>query len=163
MCIRDRFQVINVAAAAYQFVILDIGSHVSAATALGIQACDMVMLVTTPDVIAVRDAYRRLKLLQALGLEGERIKLVVNRFRQKTFVSLEDIQTNLGIKVSATVAEDVKTVEQATNEGKLIREVNRRSETARNIAALVALLTEEDDEDSDDPSAKSGLFGWFGG
>ncbi|TNE91346.1 MAG: hypothetical protein EP330_05580 [Deltaproteobacteria bacterium] len=159
----DVFNLINACAQAYQYVILDIGSQVSAATGLALQVADIILLVTTPDVIAVRDAFRRLKLLQALGVENDRIRLLVNRHRPKTFVSLEDIQTNLGLRVSATIADDPKTAEQATNEGKLIREVNRRSDTARNIAGLVALLTEEEDaEVSGDPPSKSGLFGWFG-
>lgn len=160
----DVFNVINVAAAAYQYVILDIGSQVTPATGLALQVADVILLITTPDVIAVRDAFRRLKLLQAMGIENDRVRLLVNRHRAKTFVSLADIQTNLGLMVSATIAEDTKTVEQATNEGKLIREVNRKSETARNIASLVALLTEEDEDAEllDDPPSKGGLFGWFG-
>lgn len=160
----DVFNVINVAAAGYQYVLLDVGSQVTPATGLALQVADIILLVTTPDVIAVRDAFRRLKLLQAMGVEKDRVRLIVNRHRPKTFVSLSDIQTNLGLQVSATVAEDAKTVEQATNEGKLIREVNRKSDTARNIASLVALLTEdqEDAEPLGDPPSKGGLFGWFG-
>lgn len=160
----DVFNVLNVAAAAYQYVILDIGSQVTPATGLALQVADIILLVTTPDVIAVRDAFRRLKLMQAMGVENDRVRLIVNRHRAKTFVSLSDIQTNLGLLVHATVAEDVKTVEQATNEGKLIREVNRKCETARNIASLVALLTEDDEEAEPlgDPPSKGGLFGWFG-
>jgi pilus assembly protein CpaE len=159
----DVFNLLNACAQAYQYILVDVGSQVTAATALSLQVADIILLVTTPDVIAVRDAFRRVKLLQALGVENDRIRLLVNRHRPKTFVSLDDIQTNLGLRVSATIVDDPKTAEQATNEGKLIREVNRRSDAARNIAGLVALLTEEDNaEVAADPPSKGGLFGWFG-
>jgi len=49
-------------------------------------------------------------------------------------------------------------VEQAINEGKLLREVNRKSEVARDISSLVAIVTGDVDDESpeDDPSTGGG-------
>ena len=119
------------------------------------------VIVTTPDVIAVRDAFRRMKLLETIGVEKERLRLVVNRHRKSTFVSLPDIETNLGLQVVATVADDPATVEKATNEGKLIRDVNRKSDVARGLSNLVAVLTDEtspDEGPSEDTSKSGGFF-----
>ena len=61
------------------------------------------------------------------------------------FVKLQDIEQNLQLKVVSTIADDPKTVDQAINEGKLIRMVNKKSDAARDISALVSLLTDQGD------------------
>lgn len=161
----DVYSVISVAADAYQFVILDCGTYYDEGVAMALNVADIVVVITTPDVTSIRDAFRRLRTLQALGVDRERIKLVVNRWHKAAYVGLDDIQQNLGLPVSATIAEDARHVEQAINEGKLIREINKKSDAARDLAHLVAVLTEEGDEDQDtnatsgeEPTGVSGFF-----
>lgn len=155
----DVYSIIHIAATGYQYVLIDVGTYTDDAAAMCLGVSDIVILVTTPDVISVRDAFRRLKLMERLGIEKERIRLVVNRFRRGTFVSLDDIQANLQIEVSRTIADDSKTVDSAINEGKLLREINRKAEVARDISAMLAMLTDDFDEDEDDdPSSSGGGF-----
>jgi len=142
----DVFNIINVAAAAYQWVIIDCGTYYDEGVAMSLNVADSVVLVTTPDVTSVRDAFRRMRTLQVLGVEKERVNLVVNRWHKNAYVSNKDISANLGVPIAATVADDPRHVEQAVNEGKIIREVNKRSDAARDIANLVAVLTEEPDD-----------------
>ncbi|MCA8974096.1 MAG: AAA family ATPase, partial [Planctomycetes bacterium] len=123
--VEELYAVLNVAAKAYHYIFIDCGTYMDEAVSLACQAADSVVLVTTPDVTSVRDAFRRLRLIQAMDVPKERIRLVVNRQHKNAFVSLADIKQNLGLPVVATVADDARTVEQAVNEGKLIREVNR--------------------------------------
>src|SRR5262249_40904222 len=130
-------------AQAYQWVIFDCGTYPDLAVSLGLSVADLVVLVTTPDVTAVRDAYRRLRALAVTGVEKERVKLVVNRWHKAAYVSRQDIEQNLGTPVAATITDDPRHVEQAVNEGRIIREVNRRCDTARDIANLVAILAED--------------------
>lgn len=161
----DLYSILSIAAKAYQWVIIDCGTFHNDPVVLAMQVSDTIMLVTTPDVMSVRDAFRRLRSLTALGVEKERVRLVVNRWHKAAYVSRKDIQTNLGIPVAATVADDPRHVEQAVNEGKLIRDVNRRCDAARDIANLVALLTEDGPAQMDAKEGEgsgswlSGLFG----
>lgn len=153
----DVFNIVNVAAKSYQYVLIDIGMETGAAAEIAFGVSDIIVLVTTPDVIAVRDAFRRLKLMERMGIEKDRIRLVVNRNRRNAFVSLEDIKANLQIEVAASIADDPKTVDTAINEGKLLREVNRKSDVSRDISALVSIVTDDFEEDpDDDPSTNSG-------
>lgn len=149
----DVYAVVLAAAKAYQYVILDCGVRWDEATAIALSCADAIVLLTTPDVISVRDGYRRLKLFEANGLERDRIRLVLNRQHKQAYVRIEDIETNLGMRVVATIADDSKNVDQAINEGKLARAVNKKSDAARDIAALVAVLT-EGGGDEEQPAAK---------
>lgn len=160
----DVYAIVHAAAKGYQYVILDCGVRFDEATAMALSVADVVVLVTTPDVIAVRDAYRRVKLFEVNGLERDRVRLVVNRASKTAFVKNEDIEANLQLKVVASIADDPKTVDQAINEGKLVRHVNKKSDTARDISTLVALLTEggELPPEPKDEGTKGGGFSLFG-
>ncbi|MCB9675014.1 MAG: AAA family ATPase [Alphaproteobacteria bacterium] len=162
--VEELYAVLNVAAKAYHYIFIDCGTYMDEAVSLACQAADSVVLVTTPDVTSVRDAFRRLRLIQAMDVPKERIRLVVNRQHKNAFVSLADIKQNLGLPVVATVADDARTVEQAVNEGKLIREVNRKSDVSRDISELVAVLTEDavgEFNPEDDGGKSSGGGGFF--
>jgi pilus assembly protein CpaE len=156
--------VLSVAAQEYQWVILDCGTYQDEACAIGLNVADQIVLVTTPDVTAVRDAFRRLRSLAVLGVEKSAVKLVVNRWHKAAYVSRKDIAQNLGIPVAATISDDPRHVEQAVNEGKLIREVNRRCDSARDIANLVAVLAEDpEDPRGSEGSGGEGSSGWLSG
>jgi pilus assembly protein CpaE len=163
----DVYAIINAAAKGYQYVIIDCGVRWDEASALAMSVADIILMIATPDVIGVRDAYRRLKLFEVNGLEKDRVRLVVNRWSKTAFVKNEDIEQNLGLKVVATVADDPRTVDQAINEGKLVRAVNKKSDTARDISTLVALLTEGGEPapvggGEGDKGGGGGFFGsWF--
>ncbi|NCG17651.1 MAG: AAA family ATPase [Rhodobacterales bacterium] len=159
----DIYAVIDAAAEAYQFVIIDCGAFYEEGVAMALNVADVVVLITTPDVTSVRDSFRRLRTIKALGVDESRIKLVVNRWHSAAYVGLSDIQQNLGLSIAATIAEDARHVEQAINEGKLIREINKNCEAARDISRLVAVLSEEDDdgENADEPDSDSTGVGSF--
>ena len=63
--------------------------------------------------------------------------------------------------------DQLNAVGQAMNEGKLIREVGRRSEVARDISVLMAFMTDDTEgfaeEAAKDSSGGSFFFGLFGG
>ena len=160
----DVYAVILASAKAYQYVILDCGVRWDEPAAVALSCADAIVLLTTPDVISVRDAYRRLKLFEANGLEKERIRLVVNRQQKQAYVRVEDIEQNLGMRVVAQIADDSRNVDQAINEGKLARAVNKKSDAARDIASLVAILTEGGEPQAEKPEEPKSFFGrLFGG
>jgi pilus assembly protein CpaE len=161
----DVYNIIMAAAKGYQFIIIDCGVYLDQGVAIALNVSEMIVLITTPDVTSVRDAYRRLRLLENIGVEKERVRLVVNRYDKGAYVTLDDITHNLGISVVATIDDDPKLVQQAINEGKLLREINKKGAAARTISALVGILTEDSEgtlkaKEKDQPTGFfSSLFG----
>ena len=53
---------------------------------------------------------------------------------------------------------------EAFNEGKLVRDVNRKADVARDISALVAVVTDEEEAVKHDKESEGGgfFFGLFG-
>jgi pilus assembly protein CpaE len=158
----DVYAVIAAAARAYQYVLLDCGAHIDEATTLAVNVADTVVLVAEPTVISVRNAFRRTRFLMNLGVERERIRLVINRHHATAWVGLPDIEANLGLPIAATVAEDARVVGQALNDGKLIRDINRRAQIALDLSTLLGALTDEAPAPPPPPKGGGFLFGLFG-
>ena len=156
----DVLAVLRAAAGAYQYVLADCGGRIDEATLMATTVADLVILVTTPGVVAVKNAWRRLQLMERLGIEKEHVRLVVNQWGRNAELTESDIETNLGIPVAATIEADFATCQKAVNVGRLLRDVDRKSPTVRDIGAAVQLITEQVPR-VEAPEAKGSFWGLF--
>ncbi len=153
-------QLLTTCARSYQYVMLDCGSRIDEAILMATSVADRILLVCTATVPAVKNAHRRLQLFDRLGVERDRVHLVVNKLdRKRSHLSMSDIQANLGLAVSATISSDTKTVDQAVNDGRLVRDVNKRSPAALDYSNLVGLLTEGEVTPTEQTART--LMGWL--
>ncbi|MCB9744417.1 MAG: AAA family ATPase [Alphaproteobacteria bacterium] len=141
----DVLRLLQVATEAYQYCLVDCGCHIDEATLTSLTVSDTVFLVTEADVPSVKNAWRRLQLFERLGIETERIRLIVNKLDKRSQLGIKDIERHLGIRVAATVSADERTLSEAVNVGKLVRDVNRRSPAAEDYSNMVSLITEGDE------------------
>ena len=109
----------------------------------------------------MRNAWRRLQLFERIGVEKDRIRLIVNRWDKKAQLSDNDIEKNLGMRIAARVADDPKTMTQATNEGRLVRDVSKRSLASRDYSNMVSLITDHDEFIESDEKEKTGALNWL--
>ncbi len=139
----------------YQFVIVDCGSGLEEAGLTALTVADKVILVTTPDVPSVRNSWRQLQLMEHLGVEKTRIKLVLNQWDKKlSYVGLMDIEARAGRKIDLTIQYD-RTAYRAYNEGRLLREIDRRAPICKDLEGLVGLATGLDSDQTTEPK---GIF-----
>jgi len=158
----DIMRVLSTAAETYQYVLADCGGRIDLSTLTTTSVADRVILVTTPDVVSVRNAWRRLQLMDRLGVERDAIRLVVNKWGRNAELRLADIEKNLQCKVAATIALDDQNCSRAVNKGRLLREVAPRSPVLKDIAATLDIIT--DGAEAVEPaSTKSFWGGLFGG
>jgi pilus assembly protein CpaE len=89
--------------------------------------------------------------------------LVVNRYEKRAQLTLSDIESNLGLGVAASIENDWKTLSQAVNEGRLVRDVNKKSVAARDISNMVTLITDGDEfvRPSSPEGKKAGALSWL--
>lgn len=153
-------RMLTICARAYQYVILDCGSRLDEATLIASSAADQIFLVCTPDVPSVKNAYRRLQLLDRLGIDRDAVRLVINRSDSKYALKTRDIEANLSMKVAAGIAFDEKVMVQAVNEGRLAREISQKAAVAKNFSDLVNLVT-GDAEVVEGRSSKGGPLNWL--
>lgn len=151
-------RILTAVARSYQYCIVDCGSRVDEAALTAATVADRLFLVANPDVPGVKDAWRKLRLLERVGVEKERVHLILNRWDKRDApFTLADVERNLGRKVDATVALD-RAAARSVNDGKLIRDVDRRAPAAKDLEALVGLVT--DGEVAVEKKA-AGPMSWF--
>jgi len=155
----DVVRVLGTTAEAYQYVIVDCGSHIDAATMTTVEAADRILLICSPDVPSVKNAWRRLQLLTQQGIEKDTVRLVLNNWEKTAEVSDADISQNLKIPIAARIHKD-PTCRDAVTYGKLVRDV-KRSQAVEDIAAAASLIT-EGLEQVESKQSKS-PFGWLFG
>jgi septum site-determining protein MinD len=121
------------------FVLVDSPAGIEGGFRNALAPADEVVLVTTPEVSAVRDADRVIGLAEAAGKPSPR--LVLNRIKQDLvargdMMATEDVLDILRIEILGVVPEDAGIV-AATNKGEPVSlDVSSRSgEAFRNIAA----------------------------
>lgn len=101
------------------FILIDCPAGIDVGFQNAVAPADEAIIVTTPDITAIRDADRVVGLLEAYGYKG--IKLMVNKVREDMIVedkmmSVEDVQEMLCIPFLGAIPED-KEVIVSTNRG----------------------------------------------
>jgi pilus assembly protein CpaE len=145
-------------ARSYQYCIVDCGSRLDEPAITAATVADRLILVATPDVPAIKDTWRRLQFLEKLGVEKTRIYVVINRWDKRDApFTLAEVQTNLGRKVDMTIAFD-KAAVKAVNDGRLLRDVDRKCQAAKDIEAAVGIVT---DGEVVVEKRAAGPMGWF--
>jgi len=138
----EMHQLLDLLQETYQYIVLDCSGDIDLPTLIALRRADQVWLLCTPDVLSVRNTWRRMRLLDQLGISRDRLKLVVNRWRESAPLSIEQIEANLEISVAARIREDRSNVEQAVTRGVLLRDLNTQSPAHIDIAQSVSLITE---------------------
>lgn len=111
--------VTQIATAGYHFILIDCPAGIDVGFIHAITSASEAIIVTTPEITAIRDADRVAGLLEAKGIY--QVKLLVNRVRAEMvqtndMMSVRDVQEMLGIPLLGAIPED-KQVIISTNRG----------------------------------------------
>ncbi|GLP68083.1 MULTISPECIES: AAA family ATPase [unclassified Streptomyces] len=97
-------QIVSALRSRYEVVVVDCGAQLSGAGAAVVEMADTALLVTTPDVVAVRGAKRAVRMWDRLQVrKAEETTVVVNRHSRGTEIQAPLIQKITGTGVAATV------------------------------------------------------------
>ncbi len=101
----------------YAYVVVDTASLLTDVTLAAIDVSDVIVLVTTQDIPAIKNCRLFLDLLQTLGIQRERILFAMNRYDKRITITPERVAENLKQEVSAVIPLDEATVMKAVNRG----------------------------------------------
>jgi len=110
-------KVLQFLARIYSYVIVDLDSNLSDITLDTLDACDLLVLVSSQDIPAIINTRAMLNLLSALGVEKQKILLIMNRFDKTIAITPEKVGQNLGHKVASILIEDKEVVVPGVNRG----------------------------------------------
>ncbi|NJR51873.1 MAG: septum site-determining protein MinD [Leptolyngbyaceae cyanobacterium CSU_1_3] len=112
-------QLINALARVYEYILIDCPAGIENGFQNAIAAAQEALIVTTPEIAAVRDADRIIGLLEANNVK--RIHLIVNRLKPamvqaNDMMSVEDVQEILAVPLIGVVPDDERVI-VSTNRG----------------------------------------------
>jgi pilus assembly protein CpaE len=120
----------------YAYVIVDTASLLTDATLASIDVSDLIVLVTTQDIPAIKNCRLFLDLLQTLGIERDRILFVMNRYDKRINITPERVTENLKQEVVSVIPLDEATVTKAVNRGVPFVLESKNQPAARGLFSL---------------------------
>ncbi|MFE0674023.1 CpaE family protein [Streptomyces sp. NPDC058867] len=134
-------QIVGALRSRYEVVVVDCGAQLSGAGAAAVEMADTALLVTTPDVVAVRGAKRAVRMWDRLQIrKAEETTVVVNRHTRGTEIQPSLIQRITGTGIAGTVVPaNFKELQAAVDAGRL-HELDARSTVKQALWTLAGEL-----------------------
>ncbi len=126
--------------ARYAYTVIDCWSFLDEVTETLMAAADQVLLVTTPEVPALKNTKQALEYFTRHGVHRDNVALVLNRFPSVKGVTLQDIQQHLRHPVQANLPSDGPAVTYAANKGIPVVQSHPQSWVAQSFLKLAAWI-----------------------
>ena len=141
----------------YEFVIIDSPRGIGDLNLVTIDCCDLLYLIATPDVPALRDLSRFIDRLLQCSVSPAKLRVVINRFSSQGAVSLEQIENAIRQPISITMPNHSTALIRAMNTGTPITP-DQKSEFALQMKKWAGTLA-PGDVVQEQPKRKFSLWG----
>ncbi|MCH0555901.1 AAA family ATPase [Streptomyces sp. MUM 16J] len=134
-------QIVSALRSRYEIVVIDCGAQLGGAGAAAVETADTALLVTTPDVIAVRAAKRTVRMWDRLQIrKAEETTVVVNRHTRSTEIQPALVQRITGTALArTTVPANFKELQGVVDAGR-VHELDSRSAVKQALWGLAGEL-----------------------
>ncbi len=122
------------------FVVVDMWHSIEEATLALMDQASVLLVVTTPEVPALRSTRRFLDYIRERPDLRTKVRLVVNRYPSKGAVDLKEVERSLGIRADGTIPSDGRLVTSAINQGTGF--LSTRNTAAANMRQLAATISQ---------------------
>jgi pilus assembly protein CpaE len=120
----------------YAYVVVDASHILSDITLSMFDISDLIVLVTTQEIPAIKNARLFLDLLQTIGIGKERVVFTMNRYDKRIGITPERVGENLKHAISVTIPLDEKIAITAVNRGVPFMLDNKSQPVGRGIFSL---------------------------
>ena len=121
-------------------VVLDLRHELDAGTIAALEASDTILLLTSLDVSSLRSAAAEIAALRHLGLDLQKVQVVVMREGTGADVTVKHARETLGLPVAWKTPSEYPTVIAAINSGQAVVTASPRSKIAKNMRQLAATI-----------------------
>ena len=101
----------------YDFIIVDTGINFNDNTLYILDVSEKILFVATMEIVALKNTKLGLKVMESLGYDNNKVKLVINRYNTSYGVSRKDVEEVFKDSIFAMIPEDEKTVIMSINSG----------------------------------------------
>ena len=150
-------QAINQLRDDYDYVLLDTTTGFTSISMAILEQTDVLYLPCVVDFIpSIKDLKIGLETLHKLQFDYQRMRLILNRNKAETQISIKDVEAIVGRPFQYFISNDYQGIMQSIREGKPVVLTEAKNKLADEISDMVSEELGEKEETS------SGLTGWLG-
>ncbi len=124
----------------FRYIVVDLGVTITDATLALFDLTQHVVVVTVPELSAVKSAADAIDILTELGTPDDRLTVVLNNRSAKPAVTRGAVERALGREIDVEIEFDGSRPEQAAVDGVILSLSGTRSEIARGAEAIAGIL-----------------------
>jgi len=126
----------------FDYVILDSGHLIDDITATALNRTSTLLLISTLTLPAVRNTKRLTNFLSEVNYPNDRIEIIINRYKSKYEISLQDFKNSLKQEPFCIIPNDYTTVSNSVSKGRSLSMINRQAKITKSIKNLAIKLSE---------------------
>ncbi|MCX6064541.1 MAG: AAA family ATPase, partial [Chloroflexi bacterium] len=124
----------------YPYVVVDSGHALNDVTLAALDAADIIVLVVTQDIPAVKNVRLFLDLMATINVSRERVCFVMNKYDKRISITPEKVGENLKQHVVSVIPLDERIVIPSVNRGVPFMIDNKTQPIARTIFSLAETI-----------------------
>jgi len=124
----------------YSYIVVDTASYLTETVQAALDVADFIVLITTQDIPAIKNANAFLNLADTSGIRRDRIMFVMNRFDKRIAISPERIGESLRQEILVSVPLDERIVPGSINRGIPFVIDNKTQPVSKSIIELADLI-----------------------
>ncbi|HEX9058942.1 MAG TPA: response regulator [Clostridia bacterium] len=101
----------------YDVIIVDTGINFNDSTLYILDMAKNIILVSTMEIVALKNTKLGFKVMESLGYDKDKVKLLINRFDKSYGISKKEVEEAFGDGIFAVIPDDEKTVGVSVNKG----------------------------------------------
>jgi pilus assembly protein CpaE len=101
----------------FDYVVVDAGRHLDDRTVEVLTLSDAILVLSCLDLPTIRNVKRYMEIFDKLEIDRERIHLVVNRFLKKGRLTLNDLESTVGLETFWTIPNDFAPISLGIDRG----------------------------------------------
>jgi len=133
----------------YDYVVVDSPAHLEERILEVMEVADQILVVTSFNITSVKDTKVTLKLLQSLGIERDRVAVVLNQTRPKINFPREEIEKSLRFQVLTQLPYDLR-IDDSIDNGRPMVIAEPRSDFTKQLKVIVDYLAPEETDGTGD-------------
>ena len=124
----------------FDYVVIDTWPFLDDVTLSSLGMADQIILVTTPELPALREVRLFLELVERLEIPPSRLLLILNRGKSAFGIGSTDIEENIRYRIAINIPSDGPLVTRSLNRGVPLVISDPQSQVARSITQLADLV-----------------------
>lgn len=139
---QDIEKVLALVRSQHEHVVVDLPRNLNALTLKVLDMADVVYIVMQSQTPDVRDAQRLVNMMRALGLNETKLRLLVNRYKPRGWVSLPELEKAVGLKVQQSIPSGPEWVDESLHIGQPLSVVNDHNAVIHALREATGALLE---------------------